>query len=305
MSQTQKRDTQQLAPQPSGQPTQSKPTQAEIGLALGGGGARGLAHIIMLEVFDELGLTPGFIAGTSIGAIFGAAYASGMPAKEIRDFTENLFANRTTLLKRIAQKLPGAVTDLWNPLSPTALNADILLEMLLPERIPAQFEHTKIPFAAIATDYATYDQVVLKSGDLIEAIAASCALPVILQPIRRDGTILIDGGFANPVPFDIVQQHARLTVAIDVNGHPKGDIAKIPSSTDLLLGITQIILTNLLREKLRNHRPDILIRPDVGAFRVLDFFKFKKVLDAAEPCREELKRALEQQLEKRHQPAEI
>lgn len=275
-----------------------------LGLALGGGGARGMAHITMLEVFDELGVRPGFVAGTSIGAIFGAAYASGMSGAEIRTYTEELFANRTGLIKRIAGKWPGALTDLWNPFTPALFNADTLMEILLPDQIPARFERLKTPFAAIATDYTTHEQVILADGDLIPAIAASCALPMLLQPIRHGKAILIDGGFVNPLPYDIVQEKASFTVAIDVNGHPRGDSETMPNSMETVLGMTQIILGSLVREKLRWSRPDILIRPHVGQFRVLDFFKYSDIIAAAEPDRDILKRELETHLEKLQIPAE-
>ncbi len=273
--------------------------RSALGLALGGGGARGMAHIVLLEVFDDLGLKPDFIAGTSIGAIFGAAYAAGMSAAEIRAYVESLFASRTGLIKRLARKWPGSLTELWNPFTPALFNADTLMEILLPDRIPARFERLEIPFAAIATDYTTHEQVVLSEGELIPAIAASSALPMLLQPLRHGKAILIDGGFVNPLPFDVVQQHARFTVAIDVNGHPQADGETLPNATDTLLAMTQIILGSLVREKLRWTQPDILLRPRVGAFRVLDFFKFREIMAAAEPERDKLKRGLEAYMEQR------
>ena len=93
-----------------------------LGLALGGGAARGYAHIPVLEALDELGVRPTIIAGTSIGAILGAAYASGMSGTEIRAFTTELFSKRTELMRRLATNWPGNLMALWNPFTPAILN---------------------------------------------------------------------------------------------------------------------------------------------------------------------------------------
>ncbi len=267
-----------------------------IGLALGGGGARGLAHILMLEVLDELGVRPAKIAGTSIGAIFGALYAAGLSGRDIREHTLALLDSRTALFRRLVNRWPGAMTELWNPLTPSLFNPVTVLEIVLPEDIPKTFAELAIPFQAVTTDFYAQAENVIDEGPLLPAVAASAALPALMQPVVMDERVLIDGGFVNPVPFDHVQAGCDLTIAIDVNGKPRNGKGDIPNAMEVVLGSTQIILGAIMREKLKSRRPDILIRPDVGRFRVLDFFKIKEVFAAAEAARDQLKRELETKL---------
>ena len=270
-----------------------------IGLALGGGAAKGLAHIPMLEVLDELGLKPAVIAGTSIGAIVGANYAAGMTGLEMRKFALKLFSNRTELLRRIASRWPGALSTLWNPFTPALFSAEALVEILMPETLPLSFELLKIPFITVATDFYAQEQVLFETGDLIAAIAASSALPALMTPVEHEGRVLIDGGFVNPTPFDILRDRADITVAIDVTGttrtrHPK----KLPNSLEVSIGGAQITLASIVKEKLKQGGPDVLIRPAVNQFAALDFLKAREILEAAEPAKDELKRALEAALDR-------
>lgn len=275
---------------------QGSPT---LGLALGGGGARGFAHILVLEALDELGLKPALIAGTSIGAIIGAAYASGMTGQEIRWYCEELFANRTGLMRRMVEKWPGSLTDIWNPFSPALFNVETVLDMVLPERVARDFESLAIPLIVITTDFHEQAQRELASGPLRPAIAASAALPALLKPMVIDGHVLIDGGFVNPVPYEQLKGRTDISLAIDVNGEPRGDGESIPNSVEQLIGMSQIVTRSILREKLVSHRPDILISPPVGRFRVLEFFKFKDVLAQCVGLKDEVKQQLHARLEQR------
>ncbi len=272
---------------------------ARLGLALGGGAARGYAHIPVLEALDELGVRPTLIAGTSIGAILGAAYASGMTGTEIRAFTTELFSKRTELMRRLATNWPGNLMALWNPFTPAILNGETLLDILMPESLPRKFEELKTPFIAVATDFYAQEQVLFDEGPLIPAIAASASLPALLKPVAIGRRILIDGGFVNPTPFDILTPKCDVTLAIDLTGgkgpRPTG---KMPNSIDTWIGAAQITLHSIVEEKLRYAAPDMLIRPDVARFAVLDFFKIKDILEAAEPAKEETKRRLAEVFEK-------
>lgn len=281
-----------------------------IGLALGGGAAKGLAHIPMLEALDELGVKPTVIAGTSIGAIVGANYAAGMTGREMRSYAIKLFANRTELLRRIASRWPGALGTLWNPFTPALFNGQTLIEILMPETLPLSFERLKIPFVTVATDFYGQEEVLFEDGDLLPAIAASSALPALMTPVEHQGRVLIDGGFVNPTPFDILRERCDLTVAIDVTGaarerHPK----KLPNSLDTWIGAAQITLHSIVNEKLKQGTPDVLVRPAVNQFMALDFFKAAEILEAAEPAKDELKRkfggALEKLLRQGAEPAVI
>jgi NTE family protein len=266
-----------------------------IALALGGGSARGLAHVLMLEVFDELGVKPAVIAGTSMGAICGAAYAVGLSGAELRARCMALFANRAYFLKHLAGKLRGGFSALWSARMPGVVDNVTLFEMLLPEAMRCDFAALKIPFLAVAADFYAIEQVVLDKGPLIPALAASSALPSLTRPVVLGGRTLIDGGFVNPLPYDVVLDRADVTVAVDVTGLPRRRPGtKLPRTLDAVTGSTQILFHSITREKLKMAAPHILIRPGVGAFGAMDYFKIEAILAAAEPAKDDLKHKLSQ-----------
>jgi NTE family protein len=276
------------------------PTMPTVGLALGGGAARGLAHIVALEALDDLGVRPKVIAGTSMGALIGALYAAGFSAAAIRAHANSLLKSKTALVKLVASKWPGAVTSLWHPKTLSMFNGETLFEILMPDGMARDFETLRVPYIAIATDFYSQEEVVLRDGPLIPAVAASCALPALLKPVTINDRVLIDGGFVNPTPFDHVQADADVTVAVDVTGSSgsrRGNNGSLPNSIDALLGAAQITLHSITREKLRRTAPDILIRPPVTEFGALDFYQIADILDAAAPAKEELKRKLAEKLE--------
>ncbi len=269
-----------------------------IALALGGGSARGLAHIVMLEVFDELGIKPSIIAGTSMGSICGACYAAGLSAAEIREGFESQFTSAATFFKQFAGKLRGGISTLWSVRSPGIVDNVTLFEMLLPEVLHSDFESLKIPFLAIAADFYAIEQVILDHGPVIPALAASCALPGMARPVVLEGRVLIDGGYINPVPYDVVMDRADITVAVDVTGDPqRRPGARVPGTVEAVTGATQLLFHSITREKLKSIAPDIFIRPKVGAYSALDYFKIGEILDAAQDAKDDLKRQLSQRLE--------
>ena len=173
----------------------------------------------------------------------------------------------------------------------------------MPDGLAADFDSLKIPFIAVTTNFHTQLQRDVTSGPLIPAIAASASLPALLEPVRIDGHVLIDGGFVNPLPFESLQGKTDISLAIDVNGEPRGDGRSMPGSMEALIGTSQIIMRSIVREKLRDHRPDILISPPVGRFKVLDFFKMKEVLEKCHTLKDDVKRELEAALEDRKEKA--
>ena len=283
-----------LALSPDRLPTKS----SKFTLALGGGAARGIGHIPILEALDELGVKPELIVGTSMGSIYGASYAAGMSAKEIREYSIELFRSRTGLFKRVLNDWPGSLTDIWNPLTPSMFDPVTLFEILLPDPVKTRIEDLDIPFQVITTDFYTHQQRVLKRGPVIPAIAASSSLPALFKPVEIGGDVLIDGGFVNPTPFDIAKRPGCISVGIDVTGDTgtrKGD--EWPSAMESWIGAAQIMLHSITREKLKSDQPDILIRPEVGLFGAMEFHKIEEILASAETSKEELKRALANKME--------
>jgi len=266
-----------------------------IGLALGGGGARGLSHILMLEVFDELGLRPKVIAGTSIGAIFGAAYASGLSAKLIRAHTEEALGQRFDIVRQLFSARSTPVQKLLNliPIRSSLLNPQSVLDLLLPSKVASDFSGLETPLRIIATDFYAQEQVLLSHGPLRAAVAASMALPALFTPVTLDGRVLMDGGLVNPLPFDILMGEVDVVVAIDVSGASTGPGKHPhPSAFGALVSSSQIMQRAIVREKLKTRQPDIYIDVEVDEFYVLDFHRHKPILAAAAPAKEQLRRQL-------------
>jgi NTE family protein len=267
-----------------------------LALALGGGGARGFSHILILEALDELGVRPTTIAGTSIGALVGAAYASGMSGAEIRAHCSDLFQKRTELVKRFLKRWDGRLRDIWGSVAPPLSAADRLLKALMPHELPATFEELKIPLIVVTTDFYAQEQFVVHQGPLIPALTASSALPTLMRPIEIDGRLLIDGGFVNPLPFDQLAGKADVIAAIDVSAGAQEARGKSPAFIDTLIGAMQISIRSIIQQKLAAGAPNILIRPNVGPYKVLDFFKFDEIMATCADCKDEFKREIEAKL---------
>ncbi len=271
-----------------------------VGLVLGGGGARGLAHILMLEVFDEFGIKPTVIAGTSIGAIFGAAYAAGLSGREILEATEETLTNRFELIRGLfAARAPKADRS-RNPFAPrnAFLAPGALLDVVMPQRVPQDFEALEIPLKVVASDFYALESVVFTSGPLRPAVAASMALPVIFEPVLIGGRSLVDGGLTNPLPFDLLAGEADVLVAIDVSGTPVASPSRArPTAIEALFASSFLFERSIVREKLKAHRPDVYIDAGTGRYQALDFLKVRDIFDAARPAQEELRRELSRVLE--------
>lgn len=259
-----------------------------IGLVLGGGGARGLAHILMLEVFDELGIKPKIIAGTSIGAIYGAAYAAGLSGRDIRTHTEEILTKRVGLVRDLFAARVQGVGRFWNLISARSalLAPGTLLDLILPPGVPQSFEDLVIPLRVVASDFYALEATVFSSGPLRPAVAASMALPVIFEPVLIGGRSLMDGGLTNPLPFDLIAGEADIIVAIDVSGTtvPSPSRAR-PTAIEALFASSFLFERSIVREKLKAHRPDIYIDAGTGRYQALDFLKVRDILAAAEPAK--------------------
>jgi len=257
-----------------------------IGLALGGGGARGLAHIPVLEAFDDLGLKPVQIAGTSIGAIMGAAYAGGHNGQAIRDIALEIFADRNSVLSRLWQLRPRKFTEVFRA-GPVQFDPERVLEVFIADYLPERFEDLKIPLRILATDFYGCEEVDFESGPLLPALAASIAIPAVFRPVRHRGRLLIDGGVVNPLPFDGLRGACDIVLAVDVVGAPvRRTQSEDISMLDSLFGSSQILMQTITKQKLKLDQPDILVSPPHDQIRVLDFMKAERILDKAEALRE-------------------
>ncbi|HRD77675.1 MAG TPA: patatin-like phospholipase family protein, partial [Hyphomicrobiaceae bacterium] len=138
-------------------------------------GARGLAHILVLEALEEMGIRPSLIAGTSIGAIYGAAAAAGLPAKLIRAHTEEILGNRFDFVRQLIGARAAPVQRLLSfiPLRSSLLDPQAVLELVLPSRMPARFDELATPLKVVATDLYAQTPAVLSEGALKPAVAAS------------------------------------------------------------------------------------------------------------------------------------
>jgi NTE family protein len=271
-------------------------TRPTVALALGGGGARGLAHIPILEVFDEMGIRPKIIAGTSIGAIIGAAYASGIPARHIRAHAEIVLRQRFDLVRQVFSARATPLQRILSliQLKTAVLKPEMLLELLMPPRLARDFASLQIPLRIVTTDINTYQPVVFESGPLMPAIAASMAIPALFTPVISEGRLLLDGGLVNPLPFDLIEGEADITVAIDVSGtagSPETP-AKDPTAIEALFTASQVLQHSIVREKLKYIQPDIFIDVPVNRFGILELHKFREIMAAAEPAVVQLRQKL-------------
>ena len=178
-----------------------------IALVLSSGGARGLAHIGAIEVLEEQGFHVTSIAGCSMGALIGGVYAAGK-LQEFREWMKGI--NRKKMLE---------LTDFSLSLN-HFVKGNRIIEAIM-EFVPdVAIEDLPIPYCAVATDWASGREVVLRTGSLFEAIRASISLPTFYKPVLRDGMILIDGGVINPFPLNrVVRNKGDILVGVDVSGH--------------------------------------------------------------------------------------
>ena len=266
-----------------------------VAVAFGGGGARGIAHIHIIETLDALGVRPVAISGSSIGAIMGAAMASGLSGRDIRDHTLEMIGKPSNAISRIwkAARPRGVKDAMEGGLRLGQFNIERILEAFLPETVARRFEDLQIPTKIMVTDYYGHCAVVCEQGELRPAISASAAIPAVFRPVAIGDRIMIDGGIFNPVPFDQLSGLADIVIGIDVVGLPSGIPGQVPSTIDMMFGASQLMMQSIIEMKRQAHSPNILLRPEVHHFRVLDFLKAKEILADSQGVAEQLKRDLD------------
>ena len=177
----------------------------KVGLALGSGAARGLAHIGVLEVLEREGIPVDMIAGTSVGAAVGALYAQGKNASQIKGLAMNMGWKKLVPLVDLALPRTGLIGG---------RRVKELMRSIVDD---IEFADLKIPFVCVATDIMTGEEVVINQGSVLEAVRASISLPVIFTVVKREGRYLVDGGLVNPVPVSVVKQMgADVVIAVNV-----------------------------------------------------------------------------------------
>ena len=261
-----------------------------LALALGGGGARGLAHIAVMEALDDIGVRPVAIAGSSIGAAMGAAYAAGLSGKAIRRHVISLAHGRGETIARLfgarAVTLSSMIAAPFG--NPMLLDAEKLCAAFLPAAVPEDFAQLEIPLIVPAPDLDGRSEVAFATGPLKIAIAASMAVPGLVRPVEHGGRVLVDGAAVDPLPFEHLRDRADVILAVDTTVGPIAPRG-IPEPWENLFATLQLMSHTIVAEKLKRGAPDILIRPELSTFRLLDFFHARAILRAAEPAKAQVK----------------
>ncbi len=263
----------------------AKVEKTSIGLALGGGGARGFCHIPVLQTLDDLGIRPNHIAGTSMGAIIGAIYASGTRPAEIRDIINGMVIQQGEGIKDIFQK-PGLrkwfdLIDLNIFKKGGVLKGGKIVEFLHEIIGVDTFEELQIPLTIVATDFHTGEEVLFDSGPLMPAVRASMSLPGLFEPVHFQDRLLIDGGVVNPVPHDLLLD-TDYVIAVDVSDLPQRS-SKVPGVTDALMGTVEIMGRQIGDTRRAVNPPHVFLRPDFGGVEMTDFHRAEKIFKVAEP----------------------
>lgn len=232
-----------------------------LGLALGGGAARGLAHIGVLQALNESGLRISAIAGTSAGAIIGALYAGGLTPHQLAQL-----AQHTTWAHLVRLTVPR------RGLVDTRKLEDFINSLLRGKT----FAQLDIPFACVATDLVSGEEVILREGNVAAAVRASASVPGIMVPVVRDGRLLVDGGVVNNVPVSVTRQlGADVVVAVDVNAgaildrDPKGII-------QIILQSMEIMQRRALRDEIM--LADVLLEPGTGFYSGIELDRAPEII---------------------------
>jgi len=269
-----------------------------IGLALGSGSARGWAHVGALRALEEAGIRPDVVCGTSIGALVAAAYAAG----EIERFERWLAGLRVAdVISFLDVKLAGGL-----------IQGERLMDFFRRNFVDRPVEGLALPFAAVATELATGNEVWLREGSTMDAVRASIALPGLFTPVVRDGHLLVDGGLVNPVPVSLARaMGADIVIAVDLSAdvlgrhlRPKRQIARegevsawlrklqerlsdfvppngpaLPSLLDVVASSINIMQVRIARSRMAGEPPDAVIAPRLAHLGLMEFHRGKEAME--------------------------
>ncbi|MFA5386539.1 MAG: patatin-like phospholipase family protein [Candidatus Paceibacterota bacterium] len=250
-----------------------KKSGKKIGLALGGGGARGLAHIGIIKILEQAGIPIDFIAGTSMGALVGGFYAATKDIKALEDIFLNI---RKKDIFSASAMLIGRKDD--------PFKSEIITDFLVSKLDGKNIQDCSVPFRAIAMNVENGEETEFSKGPLVEAIRASSALPILMKPIKIGDKIFADGAFVNNIPADVVKRMgADIVIAIDVS---KGWIdfseasINIKHAYSLISNIIDGLVYQLAKKKLE--AADFVLRPAVFNYETLAFSHAKDIIAAGE-----------------------
>ena len=263
-----------------------------IGLALGGGGARGLSHIGVLKVFEQENIPVDIIAGTSIGAMVGGAYACGISSdhleRQVQEYVNSAGFQSSTVKamadvygkeqERLTNKIQNFLKNqfyiiqmLFKPGILSASDFQSMIDYFIPD---IQIQDTRIPFRAVATDLISGEQIVFSQGSLRHAVMASCAVPGAIEPIRVGERLLSDGGIVSLIPVHVARDEgADIVIAVAVDRDARTD-EELKTVKDIYYRACEITSAKLERYELMD--ADIVIRPDV---KNLHWASFSQAVD--------------------------
>jgi NTE family protein len=251
-------------PQETGTPPTAERREVRLGLALGGGAARGFAHVGVIQVLEEAGLRPSHVVGTSAGSLVAALYASGKTPVE---------------LVRVAESMQEAeITDWMLPiLNRGALRGEALAKYVNTQVGGKTLEQMQIPLGIVATDLGSGQAITFRRGNTGAAVRASSAVPAVFQPVRLGDREYVDGGLVSPVPVRQTREMgANLVIAVDISsdpeGNPYGDTFQILMQTFAIMG--KSINTLALKEA------DLVIRPSLSGVKSADFSARLRAIEA-------------------------
>ena len=242
----------------------------KIGIALGGGAARGYAHIGVLKAIDELKIPISYISGTSIGSFIGALYASG----NLNQFEEEI-RNKNSFIRDVLFKL--------DPIYPkfAVMNGNEVIKIFKQLTSITTFEELTIPLTTVATDIVKNEKVECNSGDIINAIKASIAIPGVLSPTYIDNILCVDGGLIDPVPLEsVINMGADHTIAVNLSGLKSSKNSKENYNIiNIIDRSAKIVLNNIAHLSFKMNEPDILIEPPIDQFKGWDFHRANELID--------------------------
>ncbi len=263
----------------------------KIGLALSGGGARGLAHIGVLKVLEREGISADFLAGTSMGGMVAAFYAAGLDATYLEQ--EALRMGRwRNLLPLVDRSLPGL----------GLVKGERVRNYLTSQLGEMTFDQLRIPLALVAVDLLGGEEMVLRSGLVVDAVRATISLPGVFAPLPLDGRLLVDGGVLNNLPADVVREMgADVVIAVDVSADaellpyeaPEGNgrlaLAQVLHMVTSLRRVVSIMTHRMSNYRLAQAQPDLVLRPrlDPSITTLSGFSRAREVMAAGEAAAEE------------------